>query len=61
MKKKIIVIPSLLRKEVYETKNNKEKGYKNFKILIIGGSQGAMIFEKKIIPLIIQLSKKLNI
>ena len=59
--KKITVIPSLLRKEVYETKNNKEKGYKNFKILIIGGSQGAMIFEKKIIPLIIQLSKKLNI
>ena len=59
--KKIIVIPSLLRKEIYEIKSNKEKEYKKFKILIIGGSQGAMIFEKKIIPLIIQLSKKINI
>ena len=59
--KKIIVIPSLLRKEVYEIKSNKEKEYKKFKILIIGGSQGALIFEKKIIPLITQLSKKLNI
>ncbi len=60
-KKKIIVIPSLLREEVYEIKNAKKKEYKNFKVLIIGGSQGAMIFEKKLIPLINQLSKKLNI
>jgi len=59
--KKIKLIPPLLRKEVYEIKNSRKKEYENFKILIIGGSQGAMIFEKKLTPLITQLSKKLNI
>ena len=59
---KIFLSGFFLRKEVFEIKKiylNKQE--EKLSILIIGGSQGAMIFEKKIIPLIIQLSKKLNI
>tara|TARA_Y100000590_G_scaffold360450_1_gene416749 strand:- start:1327 stop:2112 length:786 start_codon:yes stop_codon:yes gene_type:complete len=58
---KINVIPPLLRREIYDFKNLKKESKKNFQILIIGGSQGAQIFEKNLIPLILDLSKKLNI
>ena len=58
---KIKLIPSLLRKEIYQLKSDKKKDNKIFKILIIGGSQGAEIFEKKLFPLILELSKKINI
>ncbi len=60
-KNKIKLIPSLLRKEIYQLKKDKKKDNKIFKILIIGGSQGAEIFEKKLFSLIFGLSKKLNI
>ena len=58
---KIKTIPSLLRKELYEFKNIKKENKKNFRILIIGGSQAAKIFEQKLVPLILELSKKFDI
>jgi len=54
---KIIVIPALLRKKFYDVKkaDNIDKG---INLLIIGGSQGAKIFDKLIKYSIIELSKK---
>ena len=57
---KINVIPSLLRKKFYETKKAKSIG-DNINVLIIGGSQGAKIFDKLIKIPIIELSKKYNL
>jgi len=53
---KIIVIPALLRKKFYDVKkaNDIEK---NINLLIIGGSQGAKIFDTLIKSSIIELSK----
>jgi len=54
---KIHVIPSLLRKKFYEVKKAEGiSGYIN--LLVIGGSQGARIFDKLIKTSIIELSKK---
>ncbi|MDC1258189.1 UDP-N-acetylglucosamine--N-acetylmuramyl-(pentapeptide) pyrophosphoryl-undecaprenol N-acetylglucosamine transferase [Pelagibacteraceae bacterium] len=56
---KINIIPSLLRKEFYEIEKAKNiNGHVN--LLVIGGSQGAMIFDKLIKTSIIELSKKYN-
>ena len=57
LKYKISIIPPLLRKEFY---NLKEKNIisKNISLLIIGGSQGAKLFDKIIQSSIIDLSKK---
>ena len=58
-KDKIYLINSLLRKKIYSKINiNQKKADKTFKILIIGGSQGAKFFDKKISNLIIDISKK---
>ena len=55
--KKISVIPALLRKKFYDVK--KAEGIdKNINLLIIGGSQGAKIFDTLIKSSIIELSKK---
>ena len=55
---KIFVINPLLRKKIYnEKKNIKNEIKKPFKILIIGGSQGAEFFNEKISELMIDLSK----
>jgi len=55
--KKISVIPALLRKKFYDVK--KAEGIdKNINLLIIGGSQGAKIFDTLIKSTIIELSKK---
>jgi len=55
--KKISVIPALLRKKFYDVK--KAVGIdKNINLLIIGGSQGAKIFDTLIKSSIIELSKK---
>ena len=57
LKKNISVIPPLLRKEFYSTKiNNNLK--EEIKLLIIGGSQGAKIFDTIIQESILELSKK---
>ena len=58
-KHKILLINPLLRKEIYTlTKNIKHENSPPFKILIIGGSQGANFFDEKIKELAINLSKK---
>ena len=60
-KNKIFLIKSLLRKEIYIEKKN-TNNYKNgFRILVIGGSQGASFFDKKITDLIIELFKEKKI
>ena len=57
---KISVIPALLRKKFYNVK--KADGIdKNINLLIIGGSQGAKIFDTLIKFSIIKLSKKYNL
>ena len=57
---KIAVIPALLRKKFYNVK--KADGInKSINLLIIGGSQGAKIFDTLIKTTIIKLSKKLNL
>ena len=56
-KHKIVKINPLIRKEFYEIKENNIQN-KKLKILIVGGSQGAEIFDNKIQNSIINLSKK---
>jgi UDP-N-acetylglucosamine--N-acetylmuramyl-(pentapeptide) pyrophosphoryl-undecaprenol N-acetylglucosamine transferase len=57
---KINVIPSLLRKKFYEAKKaDNIDGHIN--LLVIGGSQGAKIFDWLIKTSIIELSKKYNL
>ena len=57
---KIAVIPALLRKKFYEVK--KAIGIdKNINLLIIGGSQGAKLFDTLIKSSIIRLSKKYSL
>ena len=61
-KDKIYLINSLLRKKIYSKINNNQKKENGiFKILIIGGSQGAKFFDKKISNLIIGINKKIKI
>ena len=57
LRSKINIIPALLRKKFYEAKkaNSIEK---SINLLIIGGSQGAEIFDTLIKTSIIELSKK---
>jgi UDP-N-acetylglucosamine--N-acetylmuramyl-(pentapeptide) pyrophosphoryl-undecaprenol N-acetylglucosamine transferase len=54
---KIIVIPALLRKKFYEAKKSNKIG-DEIQLLIIGGSQGAKIFDTFIQSSILELSKK---
>jgi len=54
---KINIIPALLRKKFYDVK--KANGInENINLLVIGGSQGAKIFDKLIKSSIIELSKR---
>ena len=57
LRNRISVIPALLRKKFYEVENNDHKN-KNINLLIVGGSQGAKIFDTLIKTSIIKLSKK---
>ena len=57
---KISVIPALLRKKFYDMKKADDID-KNVNLLIIGGSQGAQIFDTLIKSAIIKLSKKYNL
>ena len=54
---KIIIIPTLLRKEFYNTRKI-ETNIKDVNLLIIGGSQGAKSFDVIVQSSIIDLSKK---
>ena len=56
LKNKISLIPALLRKEFYNIKESKSIN-KNINLLIIGGSQGAKLFDTSIKNSIIDLSK----
>tara|TARA_Y100000741_G_scaffold334361_1_gene291536 strand:- start:299 stop:1177 length:879 start_codon:yes stop_codon:yes gene_type:complete len=57
LKKNISVIPTLLRKEFYSSKIISDIN-EEIKLLVIGGSQGAMIFDKIIQDPVLELSKK---
>jgi len=57
---RINVIPALLRKKFYDVKKA-ESVNKNINLLIIGGSQGAKIFDILIKSSIIELSKRYNL
>ncbi len=57
MRHKIVVINPLIKKNIYELKpHNKIKD--KFTILIVGGSQGASIFDNKLKELIVEISKE---
>ena len=59
---KVYLIDRILRKEIYLCKKNIKKDFgEEKKILIIGGSQGAKFFDKKITNLILNISKKLKL
>ena len=59
-KSKMIVITPLVKKGIYDLNmNNKDKT--DFTILIVGGSQGASIFDKNLKDSIIKISKKFSI
>jgi UDP-N-acetylglucosamine--N-acetylmuramyl-(pentapeptide) pyrophosphoryl-undecaprenol N-acetylglucosamine transferase len=53
---KLIILNPLVRKKYYE-KNSEEKIEKLFTVMIIGGSQGAQIFDKIIHEVIVKISK----
>ena len=57
LKSRISVIPPLLRKKFYEVEKAKNI-YKDINLLIIGGSQGAKIFDTLIKTAVIELSIK---
>ena len=54
---KISLISALLRKKFYSVKKNEEK-IENINLLIIGGSQGAKLFDTIINDSVIKISKK---
>jgi|TARA_B110000037_G_scaffold29814_1_gene35676 UDP-N-acetylglucosamine--N-acetylmuramyl-(pentapeptide) pyrophosphoryl-undecaprenol N-acetylglucosamine transferase len=54
---KISIIPALLRKKFYDVKKA-DSIDKNINLLIIGGSQGAKVFDTLIASSIVELSKK---
>jgi len=58
-KNKIFIIERILRKEIYDFSTyQKEKIENKIKLLIVGGSQGAKIFDEELQSSIIELSKK---
>ena len=57
--KKVIIYP-LVREEFYKIKNHKNDSEK-YRLLIVGGSQGASIFDKNLNKSILNISKKFPI
>ena len=57
--KRVIIYP-LVREEFYKIKNQKNDSEK-FRLLIVGGSQGASIFDKNLNKSILNISKKFPI
>ncbi len=60
LKYKIVVINPLVKKSIYEL-NLPKKNNDKFNILIVGGSQGASIFDKNLKSTIVNISKKKNL
>ena len=60
LKEKIVLIKPLVRKEFYEKKIDLNKNDK-FNLLIVGGSQGANIFDDYLKDVIIQISKRYSL
>ena len=56
-KNKMIIINPLVRKNIYKF-DQSERGEEKFTLLIIGGSQGANIFDKDLKDYLINISKK---
>ena len=57
-KNKLYIINHILRKDIYNFKKNiKDKIYEKISLLVIGGSQGAKVFDDKVKNSIINLSK----
>ena len=57
--KKIVLIDRLLRKNSYNINKNRSKEMpSNFKILVVGGSQGSSFFDENIKEVVKKLSKK---
>ena len=59
-KNKITIINPLVRKNIYKSNSFIKKGNK-FTLLIVGGSQGAIIFDKRLKDFIFNISKKIPI
>ena len=57
---KLTIIKPLIRKEYYDSVMYKKQD-KLFTIIIIGGSQGAKIFDKLLNKLFVSLTKKVSI
>ena len=57
-KYKIVTIEPLVRKKIYDF-SNFEKNKKKFSLLIVGGSQGASIFDNNLKYSIVNISKKI--
>ena len=60
-KRKLVLISPLVRKVFYDNKNKKNTKNKKFNLMIIGGSQGAKIFDEYLHEVLLMLSKKLNL
>ena len=60
LKKKIAIINPLVRKNIYES-NKYPKIKDRFTLLIVGGSQGARIFDENLKKIIVNISKKFPI
>ena len=60
LRNKIYLIPPLLRKEFYSTKKT-ENSFKEVNLLVIGGSQGAKLFDTVVRDTILDLSKNYKI
>ena len=59
-KNKIYVIPALLRKKFYKAKKAENKN-EHINLLVIGGSQGARIFDRLIKTSVTELSKRYSL
>ncbi|MFL2886879.1 MAG: UDP-N-acetylglucosamine--N-acetylmuramyl-(pentapeptide) pyrophosphoryl-undecaprenol N-acetylglucosamine transferase [Candidatus Pelagibacter sp.] len=60
LKSKIVVIKPLVRKNIYKL-NQSSAAKKKLNLLIVGGSQGANIFDKNLKNSIVNISKKFSI
>ena len=60
LKSKIIIINPLVRKKIYELKSY-AKPYEKFNILVVGGSQGARVFDDIIKDFIIKISSRKSV
>tara|TARA_Y100001958_G_C21239899_1_gene567274 strand:- start:227 stop:1291 length:1065 start_codon:yes stop_codon:yes gene_type:complete len=60
LKNKMIIIKPLIREDIYKLISNPDIK-KPFTLLIVGGSQGASIFDNNLKKSIVNISKKINI